>query len=226
MREIKVLSFDLDDTLWPVAPAVLGAEKAVFEWLKSRFPRAAENHSIDSMRAIRMKMAEAHPERRHDMTFLRRSALAEQLRGAGYPEEHADEAFEVCFAARNRVTLYPDVEPALRRLKRRYRIFALSNGNADLSRCGVAHLFEGHINAESVGVAKPDGRIFAELSKTARVEPRYIMHIGDDPVTDVQGAVSAGMHAAWIVRESRQWPEHLPFPAFRLATLDALDSLD
>ena len=222
MRGIKVLSFDLDDTLWPVAPAIIAAEQAVFEWLQARFPRAIENHSIDSMRAIRMKMAEAHPHRQHDMTFLRRRALAEQLCSAGYPEEKADEAFEVFFAARNRVQLYSDVEPALRRLRLRYRIFALSNGNADLNRCGIADYFDGHISAQSAGVAKPDARIFAELSKAACVDASEIMHIGDDPIADVLGAVNAGMRAAWVRRESRDWPAHLESPAVTISTLDEL----
>jgi putative hydrolase of the HAD superfamily len=222
MREVKVLSFDLDDTLWPVAPAIEAAERAVFEWLKLGFPRAIENHSIDSMRAIRMRMAEAHPHRQHDMTFLRRSALAEQLRSAGYPEEKAEDAFEIFFAVRNRVQLYPDVEPALRRLRRRYRIFALSNGNADLSRCGIAAYFDGHISAQTAGVAKPDARIFAELSKAAGADAAQIMHIGDDPVADVCGAVNAGMHAAWVRRESREWPAHLDSPAVTISTLDDL----
>ena len=222
MPNVKVLSFDLDDTLWPVAPAIVAAEHAVFEWFKREFPRAAENHSIDSMRSIRMKMAEEHPHRQHDMTFLRHRALAEQLRSAGYPEAHADDAFEVFFAARNRVQLYPDVAPALERLKRRYRIFALSNGNADLNRCGIAQFFDGHISAQSAGAAKPDARIFEQLRDAAGVRAAQILHVGDDPVADVAGAVNAGMHAVWVKRDARVWPAHLPSPATTIASLDEL----
>jgi len=222
MPNVKVLSFDLDDTLWPVAPAIVAAEHAVFAWFQQEFPRAVENHSIDSMRAIRMKMADEHPHRQHDMTFLRHRALAEQLRSAGYPEKHADAAFEVFFAARNRVRLYSDVAPALERLKARYRIFALSNGNADLSRCGIAHYFDGHISAQSAGAAKPDSRIFAQLVAAAGVGAAEIMHVGDDPVADVAGAVNAGMHAVWVKRDAREWPRHLAAPPVTIATLDEL----
>ena len=222
MRDVKVLSFDLDDTLWPVAPAIEAAELAVFEWLKRGFPRAIENHSIDSMRAIRMKMAQIHPQRQHDMSFLRHRALAEQLRDAGYPEDGADDAFEVFFAARNRVQLYADVEPALARLRQRYRIFALSNGNADLGRCGIASYFDGHISAQSAGAAKPDLRIFAQLVKAAGVDAREILHVGDDPVADVAGAINAGLQAAWMRRELREWPAHLETPATTLSTLSEL----
>ena len=43
------------------------------------------------------------------MTFLRHRALAEMFAAAGHARSHADEAFEVFFAARNRVQLYDDV---------------------------------------------------------------------------------------------------------------------
>ncbi len=223
MTGIKVLSFDLDDTLWPVAPAIEAAEQAVFAWLQSAYPRAIDNHSIDSMRELRAAMALRHPERQHDMTFLRRSALAEQLRAAGYGEEGVDAAFEVFFAARNRVQLYADVEPALERLQRRYRLFALSNGNADLQRCGIARFFDGHVSAQSAGVAKPDARIFAALAEVAGVDAHEVLHIGDDPLTDVAGAVRSGMQAVWVRRESRHWPAHLDAPARIIASLQELD---
>lgn len=223
MTPIKVLSFDLDDTLWPVQPAIEAAEQAVYAWLKSNHPRAIDNHDIDSMRKIRARMVHLYPDRQHDMTFLRRAALGEQLRAAGYGEGGADAAFEVFFAARNRVTLYADVEPALQRLQLRYRLFALSNGNADLRRCGVAHFFEGHVSAQSAGVAKPDARIFSALAAAAGVDPHEILHIGDDPLADVAGAARAGMHAAWVRRESREWPADLDSPARIIASLEELD---
>ncbi len=56
-------------------------------------------------------------------------------------------------------------EASLRRLSERYRLFALSNGNADLQRCGIAQWFEGHITAISAGAAKPDVRIFTSIAR-------------------------------------------------------------
>lgn len=209
MADIKVLSFDLDDTLWPVGPAIIAAERAVYEWLRAHCPRAVASHSIESMRLLRGAVAERFPERRHDLTFLRHRALSEQLAEAGYVQAHADDAFEVFFAARNRVVLYEDVAPALARLRKRYRLFALSNGNADLRRCGVAHWFDGHVNAQSAGAAKPDARIFAELVRVAGVAPRQILHVGDDPHADVAGALQAHLAAVWVRRHDQVWPQEL-----------------
>jgi putative hydrolase of the HAD superfamily len=216
----RVISLDLDDTLWPVAPVLAAAEIAVLSWLRVHHPRAAHGHDVDSMRALRARMAARFPEQSHDMTFLRRRALAEQFAAAGYTGLPAvEEALEIFFVERNRVELYEDVRPALKRLRAKYRLFAVSNGNADLDRCGIADLFDGHVTASAAGAAKPDARIFAHLLRAAGVEPGEVLHIGDDPLADVVGAAQAGMQAVWLNREARTWPSEFAPPLRTISTL-------
>jgi FMN hydrolase / 5-amino-6-(5-phospho-D-ribitylamino)uracil phosphatase len=217
--EPEVLSFDLDDTLWPVAPVMAAAEQAMLAWLREHHPGIMQGHSSESMRAIRLSVAQKFPERSHDMTFLRHRALSEMFAAAGQSRAAADQAFEVFFAQRNRVRLYDDVEQSLRRLSARYRLFAVSNGNADLQRCGIAHLFNGHITAITAGAAKPDARIFAKLCSEAGVAAGQVLHIGDDPLADVVGATQAGMRAVWINRDAKAWPAQLTPPARTVSTL-------
>jgi HAD superfamily hydrolase (TIGR01509 family) len=220
MNDPLVLSFDLDDTLWAVEPVVLAAEAAMLAWLRQHHPLMMHGHDRESLRAMRVRIAQQFPERSHDMTFLRHRALAEMFAAAGHPETHADEAFEVFYAARNRVKLYDEVEDSLQRLSARYRLFALSNGNADLQRCGIAHWFEGHITAISAGAAKPDIRIFTQLLNEAHVEAGQVLHIGDDPHLDVMGAAQAGMQAAWLNRDEKSWPAQLPPPPRTILSLE------
>ena len=229
----RVISFDLDDTLWPVAPVIEAAERTLFAWLETRHPQAVHGHSIESMRALRARIAEQFPERRHDLTFLRRQALAAQFGAAGLGtaglgaadsdagdlEPLVDEAFEVFLAERNRVELYADVRPSLTRLRTRYRLFALSNGNADLGRCGIGDLFDGHVTAIAAGAAKPDARIFAQLERMAGVSAAEVLHVGDDPLADVVGATRAGMQAVWLNRDARPWPTQFSQPARTISTL-------
>ena len=214
-----VLSFDLDDTLWPVGPVIAAAERTLLSWLRARYPRTVSGHDIESMRALRAAVAERFPEHGHDLTFLRHRALKELFGAAGHAESLADEALEVVFSARNRVEFYDDVRPSLIRLHSRYRLFALSNGNADLKRCGIADLFAGHITASAAGAAKPDARMYAALLKMAGVEAARVLHIGDDPLADVVGATQAGMQAVWLNREAREWPEAFARPPRTITTL-------
>jgi len=214
-----VLSFDLDDTLWPIEPVLKSAEDALWSWLQTQHPQVMRRHSAATVRDIRAQVALEHPDRSHDMTFLRHRTILKMFGSDAAAERHADAAFEIFYAERNRVTLYEDTHDALVRLRRRYRLFALSNGNADLERCGLGGLFEGHVTAIAAGAAKPDVRIFRHLLDAAGVEAARVLHIGDDPHADVQGAVSAGMQAIWLNRDSRAWPTGLAPPPRTIATL-------
>lgn len=233
----RVISLDLDDTLWAVGPVLAAAERDLLAWLREHHPRAVAGHDMESMRALRARVAERFPGLRHDMTFLRRRALAEQFAAAGYGEfsqgvatggptstldASVEAALEIFFAGRNRVTLYPDVRPALTRLRGRYRLFAVSNGNAELRRCGIDDLFEGHVTAAAAGAAKPDARIFSQLLSQAGVEPIEVLHIGDDPLADVVGATQAGMQAVWINRDSQPWPQQFATPRRTIRTLEEI----
>jgi HAD superfamily hydrolase (TIGR01549 family) len=222
MNDPLVLSFDLDDTLWAVEPVMLAAEAAMLEWLRKNHPLTMHGQDRETLRAMRVRIAEQFPERSHDMTFLRHRALSEMFSAAGHPAAHADEAFEGFYAARNRVKLYDEVEGSLKRLSARYRLFAVSNGNADLQRCGLAHWFEGHVTAISAGAAKPDIRIFTRLLDAARVEAWQVLHVGDDPHLDVIGATNAGMQAAWLNRGFKSWPAQLPPPPRTILSLEEI----
>jgi FMN hydrolase / 5-amino-6-(5-phospho-D-ribitylamino)uracil phosphatase len=220
----SVLSLDLDDTLWPVAPVIAAAETALLSWLRQHHPRAAAGHDVGSMRQWRAGIAARFPDRCHDLTFLRRHALTEQFTAAGYGDAAAlpipiEEAMEVFFAERNRVVFYDDVRPSLERLRSKYRLFAVTNGNADLERCGIASIFEGCISASAAGAAKPDPIIFEHLVRLAGVEPIEVLHIGDDPLADVVGATQAGMQAVWLNREARPWPTQFATPSRTISTL-------
>ncbi len=216
----RVISLDLDDTLWPVGPVIAAAEAALWSWLKDRHPRSVAGQTLETLRALRARIAVDFPDYSHDVTFLRRRALVEQFAAAGYEESPVvEEAMEIFLAERNRVECFADVRPALERLRADHRLFALSNGNADLKRCGLADLFEGHVTAAAAGAAKPDARIFAHLLRSAGVAANDVLHIGDDPLADVVGATQAGMQAVWLNREGREWPSHFAQPLRTVTTL-------
>jgi 2-haloalkanoic acid dehalogenase type II len=214
-----VLSFDLDDTLWPITPVILAAEQELDAWLRRQHPEVMRAHTLETLRSIREQVSHEFPERSHDMTFLRHAAIMKLFGGDKAAARHADAAFEIFYAARNRITLYDDVPAALARLGRRYRLFALSNGNADLERCGISSLFEGHVTAIAAGASKPDARIFTHLLRAAGVDAWQVLHVGDDPHADVHGASAAGMQAVWLNRDSRRWPAELAPPARTISTL-------
>ena len=112
-------------------------------------------------------------------------------------------------SARNEVDLFADVRPALERLRSRYRLATLSNGNADLGRIGLADFFVLSLNARQIGVGKPHPRCFERLASELRLAPAEIVYVGDDPVLDVEASRAAGLRSAWINRFDQPWPAAL-----------------
>lgn len=159
------------------------------------------------MRAARESLAREEPHNAHDFTYLRIAALERHARECGYGEEVAHRAFEVFFAARNELDLFPDVRPALERLRSKYLLASLSNGNADLARIGLADVFAVSLNARQIGIGKPHPRSFERLAADLRLNPHDIVYVGDDPFLDVEAARASGFSTAWVNRFGQQWPD-------------------
>jgi HAD superfamily hydrolase (TIGR01549 family) len=207
--QIQAISLDLDDTLWPITPIVLRAEQRLHDWLLQHCPAVAVEYPIAAMRMLRDRIAVENPHLAHDFTAQRKLSLTTALQPHGYGEDVVEAAFEAFFTARNEVELYTDALPALERLAARVPLISLSNGNADLSRIGLRHLFVDCVTAREFGQAKPSPAIFHEACRRLGVEPQYVLHVGDDPLLDVHGARSAGLPTAWLNRDSHTWSDSL-----------------
>lgn len=197
---IRALTLDLDDTLWPIWPTIGRAEAVLHGWLAAHAPRVVQRFDPAAMRAAREAVARERPDWAHDLSALRRESIRRLLAAADEDEALAGPAFDVFFAERQRVDLYDDALPALQRLAARWPVLALSNGNADLERIGLAAWFRGSLGARELGVGKPDRRIFDAACARLDCAPHEVLHVGDDLALDVRGALDAGMQAAWVRR--------------------------
>lgn len=223
LHDLQVLCFDLDDTLWDVRSVLSRAEQQVEDFLVSHYPALAQRCSRAEFHAARMSLAALHPERSHDMTWLRTETMRRLAIETGYPDRVGAEAFAVFIAARNQVELYPDVRPALERLGRRFHLATFSNGNADLGRIGLAPLFGVMLNAERAGYAKPHPEAFGAVAREIGCAPARMLYVGDDPHLDVAGARGAGFLTAWINRRAAPWPGAHPAADLEIGSLDDLE---
>jgi len=207
---IQLLTFDLDDTLWELEPVLVRADLLAHHWLSERAGSALGDHTIDSLRARRLALMASDPAQAHRVSALRIDSVRSVLEEGGlHPdasEALAKQAFEVFLAARNEIELFAVVEPVLRELKRHYRIGAITNGNADIHRIGITHLFDFAINAEQLAHAKPHPEPFELALQLGNCQPQQAIHIGDHVDHDVRGALAVGMHAIWLNRDDAAWP--------------------
>ena len=222
------ITFDLDDTLWPVLPALERADVAVNEWLQQHYPQVAQRWSVAAMRELRTRVSAERPDLAHDFTSQRQLTLQRAFAACDIATAPIEALWDVYFAARNSVELFPDSLPALQRIGAHWPLASLTNGNADLQLIGIHAHFACHVSARDTGMAKPDPRIFLAAAEQLGVAPTDILHVGDDPAMDVVGAHNAGLRAAWINRRGETWPAALgAAPELDLPNLGALaDWLD
>ncbi len=198
--DLRALTLDLDDTLWPIWPTIERAEQRLHDWLAVNAPATAQRFDRVSLRALRDEVALEQPKLAHNFSAIRTESLRRALQQAGDDAGLANAAFDVFFVARHQVVLYDDVPQALQRLSQRYPLMAVTNGNADLARVGLGPWFRGSVTASGLGVPKPDARIFHHACELLGFAPAQVLHIGDDFDLDVTGALDAGLQAAWIRR--------------------------
>lgn len=219
---IELVTFDLDDTLWDIWPTIARAETRLHDWLAEAYPRIVEQNTPVDLRALCDRIASEQPTRAHDRTYVRKAALSHAAANCGYADFDSDPAFEVFYTARNEVIFFEEVLAVLERLARRFRLGALSNGNADIGRVGLGHLFDFSINAIQVGQPKPHPSMFEAACHHSGLEPDRIVHVGDDPEHDVQGAAAAGFRTVWVNRGGKSWPGGRPADA-EVQTLEDLE---
>jgi putative hydrolase of the HAD superfamily len=104
------------------------------------------------------------------------------------------------FTLAKRWNLTEDALPTLQSLKTRgYRLALLTNWDKRIrslnAEIGLDDLFESIFISSEIGFEKPDRRIFSHVEKKMRLQPNNLLHIGDNPVRDADGAIKAGWNA-------------------------------
>lgn len=199
-RAIRLVTFDLDDTLWSMAGVLRRAEAEMLAWLRRRAPQlraldAAERRSLSA------EVAAAHPRAAYDISLRRELMVRSLLEQSGYPRDVAAPlaagAFAVFLDWRHKVKFLPQTRDTLERLRGDYILAALTNGNAEYRRLGLGRYFTFGYNAAEAGAEKPAPAMFERALARAGVRPSEAVHVGDHPIHDIQGAAAVGMATIW-----------------------------
>jgi 2-haloacid dehalogenase len=126
---------------------------------------------------------------------------ANSLYRVALTDQHRSELLESYRA----LPAYDDVREALPRLESAgYRMYAFSNGGADavealLTTAGIRNFFRGVVSCEDLKSFKPNPAVYAHFLRKAGATGAEAWLISGNPF-DVIGAISAGMHGAWVKR--------------------------
>lgn len=211
LAAVRVVAFDLDDTLWSCADVLDRARDALFAFLGDAFPRIPERCSPSAFNERLLALQVRRPDRAFDYTWLRGELLGALALEAGYdPEPVRQGATAVFLRARNDVRFFPGAIDALRALKGRgFVLGSITNGNANPAAMPeLGDLLAFSVAATDAGCAKPDARYFALVLRraqeacSARGLPACaageVLVVGDSLECDVRGGRAAGMPCVWI----------------------------
>ena len=197
---IEAVTFDADDTLWDFQAVATSGTRLVVERLSELHPDHTGT-AEDLVEARRLVGAESPAGTSYPL--IRRLSIARFLEthAPGAPEELVDELTALFFSHRDEaVRLFDDVEPMLASLPGHLRLGVVTSGNTTWRATSIADRFDFWLAADQTGVRKPDPRVFRMAAAAAGCRPRELVHVGDEPDSDLVGAVRAGVRSVWINR--------------------------
>jgi 2-haloacid dehalogenase len=140
--------------------------------------------------------------------------------------EHDDAEVVALVAEIERLEPFADAAAAVARLRDRFRVAVLSNGDPDMLEGGVRNAgieFDDVISVAVAGSFKPDRVTYEAACRRLAVDPRAVLFVANH-VFDCVGAKSAGMRTAFIDRRRRpfgRWPQQPDLVLPDLASLAA-----
>jgi putative hydrolase of the HAD superfamily len=109
---------------------------------------------------------------------------------------------------------YPESEEVMEKLlEMGLPLYVVSNWDVALEGVlddlGWTRYFSGIVASAKVGSEKPEQAIFEEALRISGFEKRRdrVVHVGNDPISDIRGASSCGIDAVLIDREGLEAPE-------------------
>ena len=117
---IRLVTFDLDNTLWQVDAVIRRAEKEMRNWIQPHVPNYASYMNPENVASLRTRVMEENPRTRHDVSTLRIHMMRLAFEQCGLSQTEADtkarEAFAVFIQWRNTITFYDGAQDTLNAL--------------------------------------------------------------------------------------------------------------
>ena len=203
LEDVQVLTFDLYGTIVdmqrglvePIAPFLeargyTGSPSSIVTWWR-------RTHYQDSM--IDALIDGGHTPYRE----IGRRALSYTLTRAGVP--FTDDDARALVAAIERLPPFQDVAANLDRLRGKYRLAILSNGDTDMLHNASGHhgiAFDAIVSIDRAGAFKPHRITYERTAEILKTTVEAICHVAAHPF-DCIGAKASGMRAIYVNRRGR-----------------------
>lgn len=230
-KKLHLLTFDLDDTIFPIGPVVAEANDAMISRLQTLGYTDANNDEIvAASKRIRTELRETGEALTY--TDLRKQSIRREIMRLTNLQHHQvddsviEDVFDSWLSARHASAdkyLFSDCVSALEAVQLQHpeaTIGAITNGRGNpLFMPSVKDFFHFCVSGEDDGVfpkRKPDKGIyeaaletFCNLRDEQSLDSLNWIHVGDDLANDVGAAAMSGAKSIWLNAEEEE-PESLP----------------
>jgi 2-haloalkanoic acid dehalogenase type II len=220
----RSVCFDLDGTLYDFREVMRHSLGIALAELIRRIPESEELLSVDRMIQIRNLTAQELKGKVFNLEEVRLESFKRTLNYCGVDDDEFAEQLNRLYLKHRfeDMVLFDDVLPTLERLKGRYVLGAMSNGNSYPEKLGLEDYFQFIILAQEVGVEKPDPGIFHLAIEKAGCLPDEFLYVGDSQEDDILGAIRAGVRIAWFNWTKAKLQPGIPQPDYEISELGML----
>ncbi|MFQ5873841.1 MAG: HAD family hydrolase [Dehalococcoidia bacterium] len=190
---MKLVCFDLDDTLYPERQFVLSGFGAVAHWVQNQL----------GMAHFYRELLKAFDEGIRGRTFN----IALERLGIACSDELVEALVSVYRLHKPEIQLFADASAALQHLHGRYSLAIITDGILQTQRnkvaaLGIEPVFDRIIytSAYNPPCPKPSAHSYEALMRRFRVEGDDCIYVGDNPMKDFHAPHHLGWHTARVLR--------------------------
>ena len=215
MKHIKMITFDLDDTLWDNRPTIMKAEIDTRKWIEDKVGEIEWGDFNDFLN-LREDLIKEDKTIEWDISKLRKEIFRIKLghiKPSSLRDKIVDEAFSVFMNKRHEVLLFDGVADALKALSEKYILGVLTNGNADVYKFNIGKYFTFAISSLEAKASKPNRSHFdLAVKQVDGVTFNEILHIGDHQINDILFAHKLGIDTLWFNNNNATWDQDFEKP--------------
>ncbi|MFQ3181453.1 MAG: putative hydrolase of the HAD superfamily [Polaribacter sp.] len=199
---IKHVFFDLDHTLWDFEK---NSELTFEKIFKENFVTVNIDEFLAIYKPLNLKYWKLYREEKVSKEELKYSRLKNSFDAVKYKisdeliDKLADDFIE---NLANFNYLFDGTFELLEYLKEKYTLHIITNGFEEIQskkmiNSKIHHYFDQIITSESVGVKKPNSKVFEYALEIANAKKENSVMIGDSLEADIRGALGAGLRAIY-----------------------------
>lgn len=210
MKKLSHIFFDLDHTLWDYDSNARNTLEEMYQKYRLETIFSSSEAFLKVFYHVNFQLWDQYNASRIDRDYIRKNRFRIIMEGRIDPDPDLFEELSDFFVSTcpTKPRMMPGAADLLNSLHKEYVLGIITNGfddvqNIKLKSCGISEYFDCVITSETTGHRKPQREIFDHALEIYSVRSEEVLMIGDNPETDIKGAMTAGWKSIWYNPEKR-----------------------